>query len=58
MGQSSRGATITPMPDRDGCEVYGCQTTELIALIEPDARDERRVLCPEHRVEYLQEVYD
>lgn len=51
------GATITPRPEGMGCEMMGCEETDLLALVEPDIREEARLLCPEHRVEYLREVY-
>lgn len=50
-------ATITPRPDVTDCEATECEETELLALVEPDASEESRVLCPQHRVEYLNEVY-
>lgn len=51
-------ATITPRPDGGECDSDGCSTDELLALVEPDLVDERRILCPTHRVEWLREVAD
>lgn len=49
--------TITPAPDSAVCGAAGCKETELLALIEPDGREDVRTLCPRHRVEYLREVH-
>ena len=51
------GATITPRPEARCCEADGCGATDRLALVEPDADADRRVLCPDHRVDYLREVY-
>jgi hypothetical protein len=56
MSTERPGATITPAPEADCCGAAGCHADELLATVEPDAVDERRVLCPTHRVEWLREV--
>ena len=50
-------ATITPLESME-CEVATCDASELIARVDPDTGKESRTLCPCHRAEYLQEVYD
>lgn len=57
MSDPERGATITPSPDSTVCEATGCDEKELLALVEPDGHGDARALCPQHRVEYLREVY-
>lgn len=57
MNECDRGATITPAPNSEACETAGCDKEELLARIEPDIRGDARTLCPQHRVEYLREVY-
>lgn len=56
MNAPAHDATITPEPGADACERYHCAADELLAAVEPDAVDERRILCPTHRVEWLREV--
>ena len=51
-------ATITPTHQAGECSADDCEASELLALVEPDDADERRVLCPTHRVEWLREVAD
>jgi len=52
-------ATISPITDATGCGEDGCDVTDLLARVDPDAADaDARVLCPTHRVEYLREVSD
>jgi len=52
-------ATISPVTGENNCDEDGCDLTELLARIDPDAADaDARVLCPTHRVEYLREVSD
>lgn len=53
----NRGATITPLFNDMTCGVAGCEKEELLARVEPDGRRDTRTLCPQHRVEYLREVY-
>lgn len=57
MRNPNHGATITPCTHSATCECVGCDETEFLARIEPDVREETRILCPQHRVEYLREVY-
>lgn len=57
MSQTDRTATVTPLENGE-CEVATCDETELVARVKPDAVDESRTLCPRHRAEYLQEVYN
>ena len=50
-------ATITPTPGAAACAEPGCEETDLLARVDPDADEiAARVLCPTHRVEYLREV--
>lgn len=58
MNRPARNATITPQPTADACERDDCAADELLALVEPDATEKRRVLCPTHRVLWLREVSD
>ena len=51
-----QNATITPRPNASGCDEDGCDTAELLALVDPDAVNESRILCPLHRVQWLREV--
>ena len=51
------GTTITPKPNSTVCEKARCEETDLLALVDPDRREESRVLCPRHRVLYLREVH-
>lgn len=57
MTYSERIAEITPQPRASSCEVSDCDARELLAAVSPDCRSENRVLCPEHRIQYLREVY-
>lgn len=50
-------ATITPSPNSTICEAPECDTTELLAHVDPEGPANVRTLCPHHRVEYLREVY-
>jgi len=54
--QPDSAATITPLAQAGTCAAEGCDQAELLALVEPDAVDEQRVLCPTHRVEWLREI--
>lgn len=56
MTSSESTATITPHTDACGCDKDGCENADLLALVEPDTINERRILCPTHRVEWLREV--
>lgn len=56
MTTSEPSATITPQTDARGCDEDGCENADLLAVVDPDTVDERRVLCPTHRVEWLREV--
>lgn len=56
MSNAKQTATITPLADARECSADDCTTGELLARVEPDAVDERRILCPTHRVEWLREV--
>jgi hypothetical protein len=50
-------ATITPVGGTDRCAEPGCEETDLLARVDPDADETAaQVLCPTHRVEYLREV--
>jgi len=59
MSRTEAAATITPATSAGQCAEDGCETTELLARVDPDAESaEARVLCPTHRVAYLREVSD
>jgi len=59
MSRAEAAATITPAADASRCSEDGCETTELLSRVDPDAESaEARVLCPTHRVAYLREVSD
>jgi len=59
MNRSEAAATITPVTDADRCSEDGCETSELLSRVDPDATNApARVLCPTHRVAYLREVSD
>lgn len=51
-------ATITPLPNADKCESDRCNRADKLAAVDPDGDPRERVLCPEHRVDYLREVTD
>lgn len=56
MSDAHPSATISPTTQAQECIADGCEVSELLALVDPDGVDERRVLCPTHRVEWLREV--
>ena len=59
MTTAEAAATITPATNASRCSEDGCETTELLSRVDPDAVDaSARVLCPTHRVAYLREVSD
>ena len=59
MTTTEAAATITPATDASRCSEGGCETTELLSRVDPDATNApARVLCPTHRVAYLREVSD
>jgi len=58
VSRQSIAADITPRADGDICETVGCTTSDLLAEIDPEGDVNARVLCPEHRVEFLREVTD
>jgi len=48
-------ATIIPRPEADACGAVGCHETEDLVGIVPENAG-RRTLCPEHFLDYLEEV--
>lgn len=59
MTTAEAAATITPATNASRCSEDGCETSELLSRVDPDAADaSARVLCPTHRVSYLREVSD
>jgi hypothetical protein len=58
MSDKEYGATITPTPSSAACGATGYNETALLAHVDPDNDEAARTLCPDHRVEYLREVYD
>lgn len=50
-------ASVILDPDAQVCSRDGCQRADSLVAIDPDGpENERRTVCPDHLVEYLQKV--
>lgn len=50
-------ATVLPEADAEVCVRHGCNVRDGLHAIDPHVDDfEKRVLCPEHGFEYLEEI--
>jgi hypothetical protein len=57
MSEFPRTAVITPLPDRE-CEIGTCSEPEHIARVAPATSHAEKILCPTHRAEYLNKIYN